>query len=573
MKKISYIFAVALVAVFASCKKTTELPEGGPATYSVKATGETSFASLPKNAPVTVTFCATTTDTGVRDQLTATFKTGGQEYVDLYNASVPEDRKATLLPEEAYTFVKNNVTIDRYNKDSRSGSIAVTNLNTMAGKKWYVLPVTMKAVTGSDKVSVDSTVVACFAFYALDIDKGNGSKDKPFLIYEVDDLLKLREQCKEITDDSSIEKADAATPTYFKMMEDIDLAGVDWTPYNYNDNYLRKIDFNGNHKTISNLTCDKTGVYASVFGVLFGTVYDLNVKNANIKSNQTAGVMCGYLGTGNKKGHIHNCSVQGRVETNNSPTGGLVGQNGVGGDIYECVVDVEVVEAANKNFVGGLIGYDKVNGCAIHDCIVKGSVNGYITEEGGGTQRVGGIMGMLYKENSSVVNCIALNTLKGCRAIGGIVGHANMDKWDERHPNNVVKGCIAWNPEIISTLISEDGASNGAIVGFTSEYNTYIDCVRRPDMKYTYPAPGFEEGPNNPGGMFNTFFDQENSSDTTPLQGVIHDNGKKLYRSPYNGKAAAAGETASQVAKRLGWDETIWDLSGDTPSLKRVYAE
>ena len=89
--------------------------------------------------------------------------------------------------------------------------------------------------------------------------------------------------------------------------------------------------------------------------------------------------------------------------------------------------------------------------------------------------------------------------------------------------------------------MTEAGVTNGAIVGFISEYNT--------------------------------FFEQDISSDTTPLQGVIHDNGKELYRNPYNCKAAAASETASQVAKRLGWDETIWNLSGDVPSLKRVYAE
>lgn len=573
MKKISFIFAVALVAMFASCKKTTELPEGGPATFVVKATSETTFASLPKNAPQAVTFCATTEDTGIREQLTATFTTGGQEYVDLYNLLVSEEMQADLLPVEAYTFTKNDVVIDRYNKNSRSASISVTNLNTMAGNQWYVLPVIMKSVTGSDKAFVDGETAIYFAFYALDIDKGNGTKEKPYLIYEVEDMLKIREQCKEISDDSSIDKADKATPTYFKMMEDIDLSGIAWVPYNYNDNYMRKIDFNGNHKTISNMSATTGSTYASLFGVLFGTVYDLNVKNAYVESGQTAGIMCGYLGTGNKKGHIHNCSVQGKVVTSNSPAGGLVGQNGVGGDIYECYVDVEVVETANKNFVGGLIGYDKVNGCKIHDCIVKGSVTGYINESGGGTQRVGGIMGMLYKENSSVINCIALNTLKGCRSIGGIVGHANMDKWDERHPNNTVQGCIAWNPEIISTQIAEDGASNGAIIGFTSEYNNLVNCVRRPDMKYTYPAPGFAEGENNPDGRYNTFFDQNNSSETSPLQGVIHDNGAKLYRSPYNGLAAPAGTTASQVAKTLGWDETVWDLSGDTPTLKRVYAE
>ena len=36
----------------------------------------------------------------------------------------------------------------------------------------------------------------------------------------------------------------------------------------------------------------------------------------------------------------------------------------------------------------------------------------------------------------------------------------------------------------------------------------------------------------------------------------------------FNGKAAAAGKTASQVAKEIGWDETIWDLSGEIPALR-----
>ena len=39
---------------------------------------------------------------------------------------------------------------------------------------------------------------------------------------------------------------------------------------------------------------------------------------------------------------------------------------------------------------------------------------------------------------------------------------------------------------------------------------------------------------------------------------------------PWHGKAADAGKTASDVAKDLGWDETIWDLSGEEPVLKTI---
>ena len=36
----------------------------------------------------------------------------------------------------------------------------------------------------------------------------------------------------------------------------------------------------------------------------------------------------------------------------------------------------------------------------------------------------------------------------------------------------------------------------------------------------------------------------------------------------YHGKAAEAGATISSVAASIGWDENVWDLSGDMPVLK-----
>ena len=39
-------------------------------------------------------------------------------------------------------------------------------------------------------------------------------------------------------------------------------------------------------------------------------------------------------------------------------------------------------------------------------------------------------------------------------------------------------------------------------------------------------------------------------------------------QNAYHGKAAAADATLSSVAKSIGWDENIWDLSGAVPVLK-----
>jgi hypothetical protein len=64
--------------------------------------------------------------------------------------------------------------------------------------------------------------------------------------------------------------------------------------------------------------------------------------------------------------------------------------------------------------------------------------------------------------------------------------------------------------------------------------------------------------------QFNTPFDQENVDADNPL--VV--NHTAQYYLPYHGKAAAATETASAVAKRIGWEDTVWDLSGAMPVLK-----
>ena len=66
--------------------------------------------------------------------------------------------------------------------------------------------------------------------------------------------------------------------------------------------------------------------------------------------------------------------------------------------------------------------------------------------------------------------------------------------------------------------------------------------------------------------------DQANSSPESPLVEVAVSAGSTNYNFPYHGKAAAKDATASQVAKALGWDETIWDLSGTLPFFKGASA-
>lgn len=562
MKKIAYVLLAGLAVTFASCQKETELPEGGPATYSAAATSDTYFPKLAKNGTQIVTIAAVTEDVGVRDQLTATFKMGGSDLVAKYNESASEDMKALEFPAGACTFVKNEVVIDRYNKNSRSASISVTNLSEMT-ENLYVLPVLLESVTGSDKAFASTDKVIYYVFYALGLDKGKGTKDEPFLIYDTDDFVKIVSETKGLDDTqyASPDAAAAAVPTYFKMMNDVDLSGVDWEPVNYASPYNKKIDFNGNGKTISNLKCTNFK-YPSIFGVLFGDVYDFTVENAEIVGNSAMAVVSGYVGTGNNiRGSIKHVTVKNSTVTG---TGGdAKGAAIIAGRVQGCEIAacsaINCTVTVTCNFPGGIVGYTTADGSYIHDCLFNGTVTG--------GQRVGGIIGMMAKNKDKVYNCIALGSLEGQRSVGGVVGHANFDKWDERHVANEIVGCLAWN-NITATSFSEDGASNGAIIGFTSWFNTGSACYRSPEMTYSIPNGGFADNDDwNPGGKYNTFFDQNDFSESSPLAvHVKQDASPKYARAPYNGKKATG--TASEMAKKIGWDEKVWDLSGDVPVLK-----
>ena len=82
---------------------------------------------------------------------------------------------------------------------------------------------------------------------------------------------------------------------------------------------------------------------------------------------------------------------------------------------------------------------------------------------------------------------------------------------------------------------------------------TLTDCYRRADMNLVDAA----------GAM--VLEDHENVSNATPPFPSYFED---ATQAAYHGKAAAADATVSSIAKELGWDEAIWDLSGAFPVLK-----
>lgn len=177
---------------------------------------------------------------------------------------------------------------------------------------------------------------------------------------------------------------------FFKVIDDIDMTDVDWTKLNHPTPY-KPFDFDGNHKTISNLT-------GSLFYIINGSVKDLTLDRSNIKER---GVLAEYIQqTGNT---VTNVTVSnGDVNYNGSNAGGLIGyiNNGTSGQttatITNCIVSDTNVKGAGV--VGGVIGFAdaqvEISGCKY--------IGGTVTST---ARYAGGFVGSTGNYNSTIDNC------------------------------------------------------------------------------------------------------------------------------------------------------------------------
>lgn len=472
---------------------------------------------------------------------------------------------------------------------------------------------------------------------------GAGTESEPYLLRTASDLVSMSS------------KLAASGTTYFKMVNDIDLSGVAWTPA-FNG---AAIDFDGNSKTISNLTCNAESGKQSLLGKFTGKCANLNITDAKIGNETLGSDICAILageanaeisgvhvtGTVNSKlrrtggivgyltgGSMSGCSAKVSVNsTSGNNVGGIVGQSA--GQIENCSVKSGSVIVGSGLNVGGVAGY---SGSAITACNVKdtevsgfGAVGGIagesiadITgcvcntvkvlctdskEKAGGIvgsvagasviskcavargsvtcyRLAGGIVGYANKsltiENSYSHNCTIKATNRRAGGIAGAIGLATGFKvsncystatviseytvagitgYDsEKSGANQYLKCIAWNAKLEQTGTSES-YSSGAIVGYSSRTHVLTDCYRKNNLNFILPS-SFEAGYPE---------DQENCDGQTLLTNGTYadDSYGWQYLYPYHGKATDL-ETVSAVAKMLEWDETVWNLDGDLPTLR-----
>ena len=434
-----------------------------------------------------------------------------------------------------------------------------------------------KTISGEKtlKAGAQNTITIKKGFTAQLFAGGDGTASSPYLIASAVQLNNMHKE-------GVLKHQDRV---YFRLIEDIDMndlpAGTAWVPLNWADPYDYCVNFDGGGHTIDHFTCSfdenqarNNGETAAgtlsdnrpydkpaFFGLLYGECYDLSFTNAVITNTfgTPTGILAGYCGYSGKKATVWNVHVQGSVSftaasgvANNQTTcvGGFAGRVDFA-FIDSCSADVEVT--SNKHYVGGFFGIDWGEASTIRNCFSTGSVRG--------DQRVGGFCGGLIKNDTKIINCYSTCEPSALRCAGGIVGFANLDKGsgnETNMPGNVIQGCIAWQPRIRTRTFDGDVSGNdyyssAAIVGFTATHNYLADCLRRSDLDFR----------DYSGNM--TLYDQPNAGPDAAL--VVSNPNASVYKHyfPYHGKAFDG--TLSQAARSLGWDETVWDLSGSVPVL------
>jgi len=232
---------------------------------------------------------------------------------------------------------------------------------------------------------------------------GDGTENNPYLIANANQLQNMHTLNWNSTE---------TNPYYFKLTDDIDMAGRNWVPLNNVDPYAKYLHFDGDGHMIKNLKVEKAA-YGSLFGVFFGSCKNLGLVNVDITSSNGAGAFGGYLGLRApdkpvKIGLFENCFSTGKV-TGTDAVGGLIGNigkpNGTNvSKIVNCFSTAEVIATntgSSNARAGGIVGiiYD---GGVIEKCFASGKIISN-TSSGKGA---GGVVGWT---DSKVKSLVALN--------------------------------------------------------------------------------------------------------------------------------------------------------------------
>ena len=241
---------------------------------------------------------------------------------------------------------------------------------------------------------------------------GGGTQDDPYLIQSGANLAYLA---------ASVDGGTKYSGNYFRMTQNIDLAGLAWNAIGTNSKVFAGT-FDGNGFTISGLMYDNTGadsVTENRGNGLFSTINGATIQNLSVSGFVRSVARYTGMLVGNCSGNsvIDNCKTYGEVYGYGN-VGGIVGI--MKGTISNCENYAHVGDNGNTSAyrIGGIAGLLNADGSSATNCINYGSV--YVAV---GSGQNGGIIGRM--ENSVTLNNCENRgyVYSNTDSVGGIVGY------------------------------------------------------------------------------------------------------------------------------------------------------
>ncbi len=260
---------------------------------------------------------------------------------------------------------------------------------------------------------------------------GDGTEASPYLIYTGAELAYLAQ---------SVNAGNTYSGKYFKLMNDIDLAGFEWTPIgmgtSYNNDFSSKAfqgNFDGCGKTVTNLKINSTTLYnAGLFGVIYNAhIHSLAVTNADVKNTQQNVVSGAVIVARMSASVIESCFATGKVSVNASTNCSFLGM--ISGEIYGSGTIRNCYAVGNINgynsgssgvFAGGIVGI--INSSPegtrlIENCYFSGNIIANCSS----SCYAGGIMGAFVSTSSQIQNCFAAGTVTSDNYVSAVANSWN----------------------------------------------------------------------------------------------------------------------------------------------------
>lgn len=271
----------------------------------------------------------------------------------------------------------------------------------------------------------------------------------------------------------------------FYLVNDLDFTGFNWDGSLFTEDPVRlhSFHFNGNNKTISNITFEspaQAGLFPRLSG---GSITNLKLDNIHTKGATQGAVLVGRILNGStvliKDITITNSSVVTSAVGTGSVIGHVQGAQAKSNVTLENIIVLNTKVSSNSNSVGGVIGDVESSEVTIKNALVDVVVKST-------AERVGGVIGEVRRNGSSqtipkiTIDAVTIYAnLEGTRYLGTVIGRAD----NNLHNVNTTQVGIMPLEGSISNIIM---VANFNAIDATNSSNGHISRFNAPTTTNAY---------------------------------------------------------------------------------------